>query len=53
MDAVNHRYIYTSIPMVNLFLSGVGYAPQQLDMHTAIGGRNGEAEKAISTSRAS
>ena len=35
MDAVNHRYIYSSIPMVNLFSRVLGYAPQQLDMHTA------------------
>jgi hypothetical protein len=26
MGVVNHRYIYTSIPMVNLFLLGVEYA---------------------------
>lgn len=38
MDVVNHRYIYTSIPMVNLFFGAVGYAPRQLDMHTVIEG---------------
>lgn len=26
MDVVNHRYIFTSIPMVNLFFMGVRYA---------------------------
>jgi len=38
MDAVNHRYIYASIPMVNLFLKCVRYAPLITGYAYSIGG---------------
>ncbi|MFJ7792294.1 DUF1654 domain-containing protein [Pseudomonas sp. NPDC096950] len=36
MDVVNHRYIYPSIPMVNLFLMGIAYASPDNCMHVQL-----------------